>query len=167
MKQLLITIVAVVLVGCGPRMSIHEAAWKGNIEAVKYHLANGIGVNAKDKYGDSPLHRAAGWGHTEIVELLIAKGADVDATNKYGYTPLHKAAMDGKNSKKVIVHMLIANGADVNAKDDKGYTPLDWVALRNWNHTKIPDILRKHGAKFSGRSLETRRAVRPPPQTRR
>ena len=74
MRQLLITIAAVLLVGCGPRMSIHEAAQAGNIEAVKYHLANGIGVNAKDKYGDSPLHRAAGWGHNEIAALLRKHG---------------------------------------------------------------------------------------------
>tara|TARA_B100000674_G_C37829858_1_gene910027 strand:- start:17 stop:511 length:495 start_codon:yes stop_codon:yes gene_type:complete len=164
MKQLLITIVAVVLVGCGPRMSIHEAATEGNIEVVKQHIAAGTDVNAKDKYGVSPLHNAATWGHNEIAELLIDKGADVNAKNKYGSTSLHNAAA---NNRKEVVELLITEGADVNAKDDKGYTPLDWVALRNWNHTKIPDILRKHGAKFSGRSLETRRAVRPPPQTRR
>ena len=52
MKHILITtIAAVVLVGCGesqspeppttkaPDISIHDAAYKGNIEAVKQHLA--------------------------------------------------------------------------------------------------------------------------------
>jgi|TARA_B110000263_G_scaffold97238_1_gene84959 major membrane immunogen (membrane-anchored lipoprotein) len=43
MKHILITtIAAVVLVGCGESasdISIHEAAYKGNIEAVKQHLA--------------------------------------------------------------------------------------------------------------------------------
>ena len=48
MKQILITIAALVLVGCGPSMSIHEAADEGNIEVVKQHLAAGIDVNAKD-----------------------------------------------------------------------------------------------------------------------
>ena len=44
MKQLLITIAAVVLVGCGesvPDISIHDAAANGNIEAVKQHIAAG------------------------------------------------------------------------------------------------------------------------------
>ena len=55
MKHLLLTaIAAVVLVGCGesqptaeaPDISIHDAAQKGNIEAVKQHLAAGADVNA-------------------------------------------------------------------------------------------------------------------------
>ena len=49
MKQLLITIAAVVLVGCGPSLDIHQAAEDGNIEAVKQHLAAGTDVNAKDE----------------------------------------------------------------------------------------------------------------------
>ena len=79
MKQLLITIVAVVLVGCGPRMSIHEAADEGNIEVVKQHLADGTDVNAKNDFGSTPLIAAALEGHKEIAELLISEGADVNA----------------------------------------------------------------------------------------
>ena len=58
MKHLLITtIAAVVLVGCGPSMSIHDAASEGNIEAVKQHLAAGTDVNAKDDmFGNTPLY---------------------------------------------------------------------------------------------------------------
>ena len=47
MKNLLITIAAVVLVGCGPAISIHDAAGVGNIKIVKQHLADGADVNAK------------------------------------------------------------------------------------------------------------------------
>jgi len=47
MKHLLITtIAAVVLVGCGPSVDIWTAADKGNIEAVKQHIAVGANVNA-------------------------------------------------------------------------------------------------------------------------
>ena len=94
MKHILITTIAAVLVvGCGPSVDIHEAAYKGNIEAVKQHLANGTDVNAKDGAGFTPLHGAAFLGEKEIVELLIAKGADVNAKAVDGETPLDRATM--------------------------------------------------------------------------
>ena len=74
------------LVGCGksqspepptakaPDISIGDAAFKGNIEAVKQHLAAGTDVNAQNLNDFIPLTSAASWGHNEIVELLIAKG---------------------------------------------------------------------------------------------
>ena len=101
MKHLLLTaIAAVVLVGCGesqspelptdeaPDISIHAAARQGKIEAVKQHLTDGVGVNAKAERGRTPLHFAAHVGHKEIVELLIANGADVNAKDDDGDTPL-------------------------------------------------------------------------------
>jgi len=42
MKHLLLTTIAAVLVvGCGPSVDIHEAAATGNIEAVKQYIAAG------------------------------------------------------------------------------------------------------------------------------
>ena len=95
MKHLLLTtIAAVVLVGCGPSMSIHDAARDGNIETVKQHLAAGTDVNAKNDIGRTPLHFAAWKGHKEVTALLIAKGADVNAKYIVGDTPLDMAIID-------------------------------------------------------------------------
>ncbi|MDP6735717.1 MAG: ankyrin repeat domain-containing protein, partial [Nitrospinaceae bacterium] len=74
----------------GAVYSIHIAA-KGDIEAVKQHLAAGTDVNAKDWFENTPLHLAAEYGHKEIAELLIAKGADVNAKDDHGQTPLDTA----------------------------------------------------------------------------
>ena len=51
MKQLLITIAAVVLVGCGEPSSelLLQSVTDGNVEAVKQHLADGADVNVKDE----------------------------------------------------------------------------------------------------------------------
>jgi len=57
MKLLLTTIAAVVLVGCGSSVDIHQAVAKGNIEAVKQHLAAGADVNAKDGIGGKTTAR--------------------------------------------------------------------------------------------------------------
>jgi len=105
MKHLLLTtIAAVLLVGCGesqppepPDISLHKAAGaagrKGNIEAVKQHLAAGADVNAKDDWGMTPLHCTAINNRKEIAELLIANGADVNAKYDDGKTPLDLAIM--------------------------------------------------------------------------
>ena len=88
MKSLLVSIVAAVLVvGCAPQppdISIHDAAYRDIIEAVKQHMAAGTDVNEKDEDGWTPLNYAAFSGCKEVAELLIAKGADVNAMVLYG-----------------------------------------------------------------------------------
>ena len=74
-----------------PDISIHAAARQGKIEAVKQHLTDGVGVNAKSERRRTPLHSAAREGHKEVIELLIAKGADVNAKDDDGATPLDMA----------------------------------------------------------------------------
>ena len=105
MKSILVSIVAAVLVvGCATTQSpeppttkvldvpILAAAYNGNIEAVKQHLAAGTDVNVKGGFADgTPLHYAAANGHKEIAELLIEKGADVKAKDEGGKTPLDVA----------------------------------------------------------------------------
>ena len=73
MKYLITTIAAVVLVGCVSNMSIYEATKKGNIKAVKEHLAAGTDVNAKDSEGKTPLDHALN-KPSEIIDFLIKQG---------------------------------------------------------------------------------------------
>ena len=146
MKQLLITIAAVVLVGCGPSVDIHKAAKEGNIEAVKQHLEAGVDVNTKDGEGQTPLHPAAEYGQKEVALLLITNGADVNAKTQIGVTALHGAATQDYSK---IIELLISKGADANAKvasgSHKGKTPLD--AAKETNHPETAALLGKLGGK--------------------
>jgi len=95
MKHLLLTtIAAVLLVGCGPSMSIHDAAAVGDIEAVKQHIAAGMDMDTKDENGLTPLHYATANGHKEVVELLlVSAGVNVKSVN--GLTPLDLGVSKG------------------------------------------------------------------------
>ena len=152
MKYLITTIAAVVLVGCGPNMSIHDAAELGNIKVVKRHISAGVDVNDikpeeeldEDEGGEkTALHYAAENGHDEIVELLIASGADINAKDGEERTPLHFAAEEGESD---VAAELMRLGADVNARDIIGRTPLDFA-------NKLPYLLRKRGA-YTGEELK-------------
>ena len=124
-------------------ISIHRAAWEGNIKAIEQHWAAGKDVNAKDDlYGDTPLLWAAGFGHKEVVGMLITKGADVNAKSGGGWTPLHYAT--GGNDKEIVL-LLIAKDADLNAKNaNDRITPLHWAAWRG--HKEIAELLITKGA---------------------
>jgi len=95
MKYLLITIIAAMLMmGCGKAeidRTLIAAIARGDIEAVKQHLAAGVDVNARNRVGGTPLHFAALEGRKEIVELLITKGGDVNVKTEDGLTPLDRA----------------------------------------------------------------------------
>ena len=152
MKHLLLTtIAAVVLLGCGesaPDISIHEAAFDGNIEAVKQHLADGADVNAKNKVGQTPLHLAVANDHKEIIELLIAKDADLNAKDVWEGTPLYEAASKAHTE---IAELLIANGADVNA-NIYGWTPLHSAARDG--HKEIAELFITEGADVNAKDQD-------------
>jgi ankyrin repeat protein len=159
MKQLLITIAAVVLVGCGPpkapEISIHEAAESGNIKAVKQHCDSGTDVNSKaldlreDRRifnGNSPLFFAS---TKEVAEMLIANGAKINITYN-GFTPLHWAADRGHEE---VAALFIEKGLNVNAKDEnRGRTPLHFSAHEG--HIEATDLLIRKEANLNSLDID-------------
>jgi ankyrin repeat protein len=100
MKHILLTtIAAVVLVGCGPSVDIHQAAREGSIEAVQQHIVTGTDISTKDGSGRTPLHNAAMKGRKEIAELLITNSANVNAQLDDGWTPLNSAIQLKQNRR--------------------------------------------------------------------
>jgi hypothetical protein len=135
-----------------PDINIQIAAKRGNIEAVRLHLATGTDVNTKLERGGTALHNAVAKGHRGIVELLIAEGADVNALSKG--TPLHNAVYYGQ---KEMAELLISKGAKVNERNYRGETPLDYYAtlpVPAGNDNKAFDQLRKLLRKNGGKTAE-------------
>ena len=150
---------------------LHRAAW-GPVALML--LEKGAKVNARDNDGKTALDQAT-WsdnggtaallrkhggehgtidgaaygGDIEAVKGFLANGVEVNVKGgSIMGTPLHYAAQAGHLD---IVELLLAKGAEVNMTIQveggifNGKTPMD--RAHSFNHTKIADLLRKHGGK--------------------
>ena len=154
MKQLLITIAAVVLVGCGESQQSppapKEQAIEPTAEVPAQHLVpapeakpvapaaetirKNLNNSQKPKINNELL-TAINKLNIRAVKQHIAAGSDLNAIEDrmYGLTPLHLLAgnsLRDMEKTKELIELLIANGANVNALANKTYaykqrTPLD------------------------------------------
>lgn len=105
--------------------NIHEAAFMGNVEAIKAHVKAKSNLNEKDAYGSSPLTIATIFNKPEVAKLLIEGGADINVKSGDGSTPLHSAAFF---CRKDIAEMLLNKGADKTIRNNYGSTALESIS---------------------------------------
>jgi uncharacterized protein len=108
-----------------PQITIHAAAFLGELNAIKQHIAAGTDLNQKDEYGSTPLAIAATFGKTAAAKVLIKGGADINLKNNDGSTPLSIAAFFCRPD---IVKILLESGADKSLKNNYGSTALESVS---------------------------------------
>jgi len=151
---------------------LYMAARAGNAATVDVILATKVNVDARTRFGDTPLMGAALEGHLDIVRKLRSRGAAVDFK---GWTPLIYAATGGRNDivaflldqganvngespnrtsalmmavregKGSTVELLIKRGADVNHRNENGVSALDWA--KRADETAMVQLLRRAGAR--------------------
>ena len=85
---------------------MHHVTWGGFGDIAELFVAKGADVNAKTKFGGTPLLNAVHKGHKEIAVLLIAEGANVNVIVN-GATPLDLAI---ENSHAEIADLLNKHG---------------------------------------------------------
>lgn len=94
-------------------------------ELVKLLLEKGANVNARNRFGRTPLSNALrGNSSTAVVQLLLDRGADVTVVDMYGNTPLPEAVSLLHNAKEV-AFLLLDRGADLFLRNKDRGTPLD------------------------------------------
>lgn len=119
--------------GTSPAQRLSEAAFTGDIAAMKQMLADEADPNTKDpQSGSTLLATAALMGHTKIVALLLEHGADVNARSRDGGTALHAAAFLGRAET---VKLLLEKGADTTLRNNMGSIAIDGAKL-DWLITK-------------------------------
>jgi len=142
--------------------ALHQAAYEfGSIKMMKVLLNHGANINARDKWGKTPMHRAT---DIKAVQVLLRYGADVDAAGWDG--PLLHYAAEVDSTK--YVEMLLRAGANVLATNNAGNTPLE-IAKRNPEDLKktlkllkvaeTPDAIRDALHRSAERHAEAARAA--------
>lgn len=110
--------------------TIHDAAKKGDLEAMKKMLAESPFLRKSiNTSGQTPGAIAAYEGQTAIVEYLLGTGLSVNDPDSMGRTLLMNACEGGKFD---LVKLLITkHRASVTAKDVKGWTVVHFASRKN------------------------------------
>ena len=137
-------------------ISLHQAAFDGDMEEVAKFISAGADVNSPDKdsikanhWSDLTSHWASKAGPTATAAIWDASRAEVGLMGGTGDRPLHRATY-GEHPE--VVELLLENGADLNARNEKGWTALHVAAL--CGNTRVIKILLGRGADVNARDHE-------------
>ena len=139
MKQLLVTIAAVVLVGCGAKeMFLPTQSSLPNAEPLLQRQ-----ITNKELKAIGDLHLAVEKGDLSKVRQCLESGTNIECVRgKASFRVLHRAAEAGNKS---MVRFLIQKKANVNAMAMQGWTPLDLAQKKE--QFEVVQLLRENGAK--------------------
>ena len=127
MREILISIAAVMLTGCiGASKTELLKDEKG--KPIILPIDSVAEADAKPESStDAPkisIHDAAAQGNNDAIKQHLSAGADINTKDESGWTPLHWAASKVHNKT---AKLLIKAGADVNVVNKDGLSPLDYA----------------------------------------
>ena len=141
-----------------------DAARKGDAEAVKKLLDEGVDVNTRFRYDATALFYACDHGHLEVVKVLLERGADMSIKDTfYGFTPLALATGPAQKKKPEhfeIAKLLIQKGApgketaltDASESGDTALAQVDPGHGWRWARRPVGGARAREGGEAGGHS---------------
>jgi ankyrin repeat protein len=121
---------------------LRQAAFEGDVAAIKELLQQGVNANAADTENRTALTFAAFNGHSDVIVELLNAGADVNGRDVMGRTILMYCATGPFPEAAAI---LLDKGADPNLVDsDEHFTALMHAAAEG--NLEVVKVLMDHGA---------------------
>jgi len=118
---------------------------KLQLEIAKILIEHNAAINAKDKYGRTPLHNAVEC-NLDIVKYCIEKGANVNIADENGNTPLYFAIKTHRHtpgSKLEIVKYLVRQGIYFNKKDINQAIEFKAYKIADYLRKKLPYVINR------------------------
>lgn len=110
-----------------PYTLIFSKVRHGHIEAVQKLLAQGVAVDGRDKFGNTPLMTAAQNGKYKVAKFLVKSGCNVNLQNGQGNSALHFCMAYGF---KKLGEMLLKAGADATQRNRAGMTCYEGIDVK-------------------------------------
>ena len=168
------------LVGAGAKLDVSQpegetplmaVAAAGSVEAVRFLLARGAAIDARESAGgQTALMWASGEGHDDVVRALLEAGADPNVVGRVTVLPrlrgdggrmwvdytsggLTAAMFAARGGHSEVLALLAAGGADLNRANPDGLTPL-LIAVINDRADAAMTLLDKGADPNDGSMLE-------------
>lgn len=160
---ILVSMMAIPLLCWDASQDLLDAARKGDLPAAKAAMEGQANLEAKTRYGQTPLYLAAMNGHLDLVKFLVDKGAKVDVTDTFYKGTAIGFAATRKHIAVVKTLLPLSTDYDRNLDTVTSLRNPELVAAvlaagkpsqaaldRNFelasNNTEISELLRKAGA---------------------
>lgn len=118
---------------------LFEAVKQGTLEEIREALIMGADINARDKWGCTPILRAAWRGDFDIFAFINNyPGVDREAANNVGWTSLMGAAMQGHDAIVVLI-ISTTNPEFIIVRDNDKLSAAD--KARNQGHNGTADFI--------------------------
>lgn len=140
------TEIAALLRNAIPDLDLFEAAATGDLERLRFLLAEEGGAGRRSGDGFTALHLACFFGKPDVARLLVEHGADVNAVanNPSQVRPIHSAVAGPPETQVEVLELLLAAGAEADSTQAGGWTAL--MAVAKHGMRGAIDLLLKAGA---------------------